>query len=109
MTAPDPIIVSAFGTGFVACGTAITIMWRKLSRDHLLLQDRADRCEEDRETMHDEIGELKGKVSMLENCPSRACPYGRPDSRGARPFASLTSGSPTSKQASNQPHHPQHP
>lgn len=107
MTAPDPIIVSAFGTGFVACGTAITIMWRKLSRDHLLLQDRADRCEADRETMHDEIGELKGKVSMLENCPSRACPYGRHDSRIARSSISLASNDSEPKQTPNPPHNSQ--
>lgn len=74
MTVDDPIIVSAFGSGFVTLSTVIAIMWKRLSAEHRELMRRSVDCENDRKTLFQAVAELKGDAEMLSRCPSEKCP-----------------------------------
>ena len=75
-------IIGAFGVGFSACGTAIIVMWRKLSRDHRLLEERANQLSDQNAELNEKltkqgqrIGELSGLVKLFQRCTNEDCPF----------------------------------
>ena len=70
MNPDNSLILAAFG----AMGTVITVMWQKLSAENARLNNRADRCEADREKLFQAVAELSGDRELLERCPAPRCP-----------------------------------
>jgi hypothetical protein len=70
----ETLLLTLIPIMFGALGTAIRIMWKKLSAEHAALRKSHDSDRAKNAALISEVAELKALISMFRLCPALNCP-----------------------------------